>query len=242
MLPELERIAAKYRVLPYAGGMDQQEALNSVVTVAVRLRQFSAAEAAQREIIQLNTTRLGVDDISTLNAVQALGWVLVISGRPEEAAEVYRDVLERYVRTVGPRHRGALHVAIELSRLELSRESAHALVRAREVEHLTADLSPSSHYRQRALVVLGKALAANGDPEAEASLRATLDLLLKQRGGRHPYTREAGGALIRLLEAGGRTEDAAEVRARLAADGEPADEGGAEKNAGSPDRTGSEPR
>lgn len=245
MLPELERIAAKYRVLPYAGGMDQQEALNSVVTVATRLRQFNAAEAAQREIIQLNTTRLGVDDISTLNAVQALGWVFVNSGRPDEAVGVYRDVLERYVRTVGPKHRGALHVAIELAHLELPKDPAHALVRAREVEHLTADLSPTSQYRQRALVVLGKALATNGDPGAEASLRTTLDLLVKQRGGRHPYTREAGGALIRLLDAGGRPEDAAAVRARLAADtklAEPADEGSAEKSAAPPDRTGPKPR
>jgi tetratricopeptide (TPR) repeat protein len=212
-LPLLNRAVDGYRRLNYNIGADHQGALNVLVTIYTARGEHQKAVQTQREIVALNTASLGIDDISTLNAVQALAWVLKQGGSNDEARELYRDVTQRYQSVVGLSHVGTLHVMIELAALECEVDPAEALRIARLATELATPLATSSQYPLRARIVLGRALLASGGlEEAEVTLRNAVEACTRERSASHIYTKEAASLLARVLDQTARYEAARLLR------------------------------
>ncbi len=223
----LEMAAAAYEQQPCDGSADQQQVLNALVQLYTLMHDDDAAVRTQRRIFELNTRNLGPDDISTLNAQQAVGSVLNAAGRREEAEAVYRDALARYHATVGRNHVASLHVTFELGMLAIPDRPLEALTLIREVREATASYNKTHVLRLRSGTMLGLALEAAGQKqEAEAALRGSLASNLEAAGPANKWTRDAANQLAKFLDRQGRPEEAAAVRAQIRASpdaaGEPA--------------------
>jgi tetratricopeptide (TPR) repeat protein len=203
----LLKVRDAYDALATDGSADQQSALNSLVTLYIEMREYAGAIAAQKRIIELHTARLGADDISTLNAVQALGWCFRESGDLVNARAVYEDVLLRYERTAGRDHFAWMNIALELAPLMRTEDAAGALALVREVERRSSKFAPDSSVRIKCLILLGPTLEAAGElaearqayEDAVAKLTIVLESkdrwLLRAVRGRDAFLARHGDAL-----------------------------------------------
>lgn len=206
----LERVVWGYRRLRYNVGADHQGALNSIVTLSVDGGAYERAIEAQKEIIALNTANLGGDDISTLNAIQALGWVQRKAGQLDLALATYEDVVPRYERLVGKMHVGTIHCSIELVSLLSDRDPPRAMVLANELWAAAGTFAVTSQYFLRAQLALGRALLANQQYQrAFEVLTEAVENCTKARGSDHVYTTDAVELLARAQEALGKAQPTA---------------------------------
>ncbi len=213
----IRRADRGYTRLGYKVGADHQAALNTLVLFHNATQSFEQSLATQQRIVDMNAANLGPDDISTLNSRQAIGWILRMANRPDEAARVYRECLDRYTATVGALHPMALHVAIELSISELPADPASALNTIAPVVEAARTLAPGNQLLLRALIARGRAEDALTRPESEATFREALEASLRHRGPSHSTTHEAATLLARVLERRGAADEARAVRSALEA-------------------------
>ncbi|MCX5689200.1 MAG: serine/threonine-protein kinase, partial [Planctomycetota bacterium] len=198
-LETLERAVAGYRRLKYNVGADHQAALNIIVSTCSENGQYARAISAQKEIIAINTANLGEDDISTLNAAQALGWVYRNAGKLDLAIASYQEVLPRFERLVGSSHAATMHTTIELSTLLADRDAAQSLALALHLWESASTLPITSQYHLRAQIALGRALfAAKQYPRAREVLAQAVDDCTKARSAGHVYTVEARNLLAQV--------------------------------------------
>ncbi len=213
----LEAVEPIYASRPHDGSADHQHVMNYLVTLYGRIREPLLAVAMQQRIVELNTRLLGDDDISTLNALQALGSVLRAADKTAEARATYREALRRYVRTVGEGHGYTMHVRLELASLALPADPAEAIGLLDAVEAHAAALGPG-HISQLKLGLLrGQALDAAGRSEqAVAALRQALGSALKAVGPANRWTQSTASTLATILDRQGRKQEAAAVRQSVA--------------------------
>lgn len=202
--------------LNYKVGADHQAVLNSLVLLYIAEQKFDQALQTQSRIVDMNRANLGPDDISTLNAQQALGWVYRSANRSDEAASVYRACLERYHATVGPRHPMSLHVGIELAIAELGKNPTDALDTVTPVVDIARSLTPGNQLLLRALIARGRAeLTLQRTETALATFREAFEACLRDRGPAHATTHEAATLLANLLDRQGQPEQARAIREQL---------------------------
>ncbi len=211
-----ERADRGYTRLNYKVGADHQAALNLLVLFFNATQEFDKALATQQRIVDLNSANLGADDISTLNARQALGWIHRLAGQNRQAAEVYRACLDRYLSTVGPSHPMSMHVGIELAMSELTDDPADARKVLEPILAAAPTLSPASPIPIRAFIASGRIEEfLKNDDGAKAAFQTAYDLALKHRGPSHAVTHDAANLYARVLERLGATAEATKVRTSL---------------------------
>ena len=209
----LEAVDHAYFARPNDGSADQQQVMNHLVTLYGKIREPLLAVAMQQRIVELNSRLLGQDDISTLNALQALASVLRSAGRVDEARAIYRDALSRYVRTVGEGHGYTMHVRLELASMALPTNPAQALALLDAVEPHALRLAPGHINRLKLGLLRGQALDAAGrSEEAVAALRPALDSAIKSVGPANRWTRSTAALLATILDRTGQSDEAAATR------------------------------
>ncbi len=222
----LERVADAYKKWPGDGSADHQNALNRLVTLYLATRDFTLAEQTQRRIVALNTKLLGEDDISTINSLTAVGFVLREAdgaGKRDEARAVYADAIARYVRVVGEANRYTINTRLELALTELPDDDAGALEQVTIVEPHAMALAANNQNRLKFEWVRGRALVAAGRlDDAVVGLQQALDSALATMGPRDAWTKRIANVLTGALEKLGRKGEAAAVRAKVAAASTPA--------------------
>lgn len=216
----LGRVAAAYAERPSDGSADHQAALNMLVTLHLSEREFALAEATQRRIVELNTGLLGGDDISTINSLTTVGFVLRESGeaaKRDEARAVYADAIAQYVRAVGESNRYTLNTRLELALTCIPDDPEAALEQLNIVEPHAMLLAPNQLNRLKFGWVRGQALVAAGRPEeAAVGLQQAFDSALAAMGPANRWTRRTAALLSGTLEKLGRRGEAAAVRAKVA--------------------------
>ena len=191
--------------------------MNYLVTLYGRIREPQLAVVMQQRIIELNTRLLGEDDISTLNALQALGSVLRAADKTEQARDTYREALRRYVATVGEGHGYTIHVRLELAQLALPADPAEAMALLDAVDAHAAALSPGHINRLKLGLLRGQSLDAAGRSEqAVTALQKALDSALKAVGPANRWTQSTASTLAAILDRQGRKQEAALVRQSVA--------------------------
>ncbi len=215
----LERVADAYKKWPGDGSADHQSALNRLVTLYLATRDFTLAEQTQRRIVALNAKLLGEDDISTINSLTTVGFVLREAdgaGKRDEARAVYADAIARYVRVVGEANRYTINTRLELAITALPDDVAAALEQVAIVEPHVMALAANNQNRLKFEWVRGRALVAAGRPDdAVVGLQPAFDSALAAMGPRDAWTKRIANVLIGALENLGRKGEAAAVRAKV---------------------------
>jgi serine/threonine-protein kinase len=221
----LERVADAYAAWPADGSADYQSALNRLVTLQLATGEFGPAERTQRQIVAINTTRLGHDDISTINSLTTVGFVLRESGdatKRVEARAVYADAVARYLRVVGESNRYTLNTRLELALTCIPDDLAAAIEQIEIVEPFAMKLAMNQQNRLKFGWVRGQVLISAGRlEEAAVGLQQAFDNALAAMGPKDAWTRRTATLLAETLEKLGRRDDAAAVRAKLAATSTP---------------------
>ncbi|MCP9874375.1 serine/threonine-protein kinase [Synechococcus sp. Cruz CV-v-12] len=213
----LERVADAYTRWPGDGSADHQNALNRLVTLYLATREYGLAERTQRQIVAINTRLLGADDISTINSLTTVGFVLREGGKRDESRTVYADAIARYVRVVGESNRYTLNTRLELALTCIPDDPAAALEQVTIVEPHTTALAPNQQNRLKFGWVRGQALVAAGRPDdAVIGLQHAFESALAAVGSKDVWTRRTAALLAGTLEKLGRKGEAAAVRAKAA--------------------------
>jgi hypothetical protein len=213
----LERVADAYSKWTGDGSADYQSALNRLVTLHLATREYGLAEQTQRRIVAINTALLGAEDISTINSLTTVGFVLREAGRRDESRVVYADAIARYVRVVGESNRYTVNTRLELALTCIPDDPAAAVEQVSIVEPHVMTLPPNQQSRLKFGWVRGQALVAAGRlDDAVVGLQPSFESALAALGPRDAWTRRIATVLAGALEKLGRMGDAAAVRAKVA--------------------------
>jgi tetratricopeptide (TPR) repeat protein len=177
---------------------------------------YAPAESLYVEALAARRETFGPDKPRTLNTEQNYGWLLYAEGRYGEAKAMLEDQLARAHRSLPPDHPYVAYaekwLALTLSALGM-RDSARATA-TRSVDAFLKRVGPNHIATLQATRALGLVNEAAGDRAAAESL--LVDVYNRQRthlGVHHPDTRETARDLVKLYDAWGKPEKAAQYEA-----------------------------
>ncbi len=216
--PLLERaLETERRVL----GLDSRETMDTLFAVG-ELRyyeqRFREAEAAYREAAQRRRAVLGADARDTLEADMAVASACMQQNRFDEAERLFRPALERQQRVLGDDDSLTLNTLNEMSVLYFRQgryaEGMPFVERAWRLHlKLFGENAPRTLISQGNLAdTLGKLKRYD---EAEQLFRTAITGQERVLGRQHPTTRRTVAKLVAMYEAWGKSEKAAEWRAKL---------------------------
>ncbi len=216
--PLLERaLETERRVL----GLDSRETMDTLFAVG-ELRyyeqRFREAEAAYREAAQRRRAVLGADARDTLEADMAVASACMQQNRFDEAERLFRPALERQQRVLGDNDSLTLNTLNEMSVLYFRQgryaEGMPFIERAWRLHlKLFGENAPRTLISQGNLAdTLAKLKRYD---EAEQLFRTAITGQERVLGGQHPTTRRTVAKLVAMYEAWGKSEKAAEWRAKL---------------------------
>jgi len=216
--PLLERaLETERRVL----GLDSRETMDTLFAVG-ELRyyeqRFREAEAAYREAAQRRRAVLGADARDTLEADMAVASACMQQNRFDEAERLFRPALERQQRVLGDDDSLTLNTLNEMSVLYFRQgryaEGMPFIERAWRLHlKLFGENAPRTLISQGNLAdTLGKLKRYD---EAEQLFRTAITGQERVLGRQHPTTRRTVAKLVAMYEAWGKSEKAAEWRAKL---------------------------
>ena len=216
--PLLERaLETERRVL----GLDSRETMDTLFAVG-ELRyyeqRFREAEAAYREAAQRRRAVLGADARDTLEADMAVASACMQQNRFDEAERLFRPALERQQRVLGDDDSLTLNTLNEMSVLYFRQgryaEGMPFIERAWRLHlKLFGENAPRTLISQGNLAdTLAKLKRYD---EAEQLFRTAITGQERVLGRQHPTTRRTVAKLVVMYEAWGKSEKAAEWRAKL---------------------------
>jgi len=216
--PLLERaLETERRVL----GLDSRETMDTLFAVG-ELRyyeqRFREAEAAYREAAQRRRAVLGADARDTLEADMAVASACMQQNRFDEAERLFRPALERQQRVLGDNDSLTLNTLNEMSVLYFRQgryaEGMPFIERAWRLHlKLFGENAPRTLISQGNLAdTLAKLKRYD---EAEQLFRTAITGQERVLGRQHPTTRRTVAKLVAMYEAWGKSEKAAEWRAKL---------------------------
>ena len=216
--PLLERaLETERRVL----GLDSRETMDTLFAVG-ELRyyeqRFREAEAAYREAAQRRRAVLGTDSRDTLEADMAVASACMQQNRFDEAERLFRPALERQQRVLGDDDSLTLNTLNEMSVLYFRQgryaEGMPFIERAWQLHlKLFGENAPRTLISQGNLAdTLAKLKRYD---EAEQLFRTAITGQERVLGRQHPTTRRTVAKLVAMYEAWGKSEKAAEWRAKL---------------------------
>ena len=216
--PLLERaLETERRVL----GLDSRETMDTLFAVG-ELRydeqRFREAEAAYREAAQRRRAVLGADARDTLEADMAVASACMQQNRFDEAERLFRPALERQQRVLGDDDSLTLNTLNEMSVLYFRQgryaEGMPFIERAWRLHlKLFGENAPRTLISQGNLAdTLGKLKRYD---EAEQLFRTAITGQERVLGRQHPTTQRTVAKLVAMYEAWGKSEKAAEWRAKL---------------------------
>ncbi len=216
--PLLERaLETERRVL----GLDSRETMDTLFAVG-ELRydeqRFREAEAAYREAAQRRRAVLGADARDTLEADMAVASACMQQNRFDEAERLFRPALERQQRVLGDDDSLTLNTLNEMSVLYFRQgryaEGMPFIERAWQLHlKLFGENAPRTLISQGNLAdTLAKLKRYD---EAEQLFRTAITGQERVLGRQHPTTRRTVAKLVAMYEAWGKSEKAAEWRAKL---------------------------
>jgi len=216
--PLLERaLETERRVL----GLDSRETMDTLFAVG-ELRyyelRFGEAEAAYREAAQRRRAVLGADARDTLEADMAVASACMQQNRFDEAERLFRPALERQQRVLGDDDSLTLNTLNEMSVLYFRQgryaEGMPFIERAWRLHlKLFGENAPRTLISQGNLAdTLAKLKRYD---EAEQLFRTAITGQERVLGRQHPTTRRTVAKLVVMYEAWGKSEKAAEWRAKL---------------------------
>jgi len=216
--PLLERaLETERRVL----GLDSRETMDTLFAVG-ELRydeqRFREAEAAYREAAQRRRAVLGADARDTLEADMAVASACMQQNRFDEAERLFRPALERQQRVLGDDDSLTLNTLNEMSVLYFRQgryaEGMPFIERAWRLHlKLFGENAPRTLISQGNLAdTLAKLKRYD---EAEQLFRTAITGQERVLGRQHPTTQRTVAKLVAMYEAWGKSEKAAEWRAKL---------------------------
>jgi non-specific serine/threonine protein kinase/serine/threonine-protein kinase len=114
---------AKQLTETLAGQPELQARLQeTIATVYTNLGLYAAAEPLLARALATDTRVLGVHDLQTLSALNALATVTWFRGRFDEAERLYRQVVEQRTYSLGTTHRDTLKAQFDLASTLLVQE------------------------------------------------------------------------------------------------------------------------
>ena len=182
--------------------------------------ELQRSETLSREALAGCERTLGLEHPNTILAMHHLGSTLAEQGKYEEAETFIRRALQLQIKTVGENHPFTLVFRSDLGR------TLFRLGRFTEAEQLFRSVLEQGRTDSRTgdwqvawfRLWLGRCVAAQGRyEEAEAAIVDGYQALKAELGEEHRHTREALAAVVRLYEAWGKADRAAEFRAALQA-------------------------
>jgi len=216
--PLLERaLETERRVL----GLDSRETMDTLFAVGdLRYyeQRFREAEAAYREAAQRRRAVLGADARDTLEADMAVASACMQQHRFDEAERLFRPALERQQRVLGDDDSLTLNTLNEMSVLYFSQgryaEGMPFIERAWRLHlKLFGENAPRTLISQGNLAdTLAKLKRYD---EAEQLFRTAITGQERVLGRQHPTTQRTVAKLVAMYEAWGKSEKAAEWRAKL---------------------------
>ncbi len=226
---------------PYAGGRDVtvravldstaaglDAALGDRPLVATRVRRtigvtytelglFAAAESLLKRARVDHEHLLGPDHPQSLRSAAELGDLYLKQDRHQDAAEIYRDLVERHRRVHGPAHALTLaamnQLGITLEDLNRYADAETLLVRCWEFAQESLD--PDSPTYLTYASNLANLYGETGRPAAaEPLLREVLASRIRMRGEDHPEVQEAWNNLAMVYADNGRYQECIPFLAR----------------------------
>ena len=214
-----EVLDTKRRVL----GRDHPSTLATLFNLAAHYYDrgdSQRSETLSREALAGCERALGLEHPNTIIAMHHLGLALADQNKYEEAETFIRRALELQIKAVGENHPFTL-----VFRLDLGQTLFH-LGRAAEAEKLFRSVLEQGRTDARVgdwqvdwfRSLLGRCVAVQGrHEEAELDVVEGYEALKAKLGPEHRHTRGALTAVVRLYEAWGKADRAAEFRAALQA-------------------------
>jgi tetratricopeptide (TPR) repeat protein len=211
-------------------GADHPDTLNSMSSVALdhRLngRIFEAIPLFE-EALKLQKAKLGPDHYWTLQSMWGLAWAYQSAGRLDEAISLFEEARELYKTKLGPDHPVTVSVRNmhdgALGRMKLQQKAyAEAEPLLRQYLSFRKQMHPNDWSRFHSESLLGESLLGQKKyAEAEPNLIKGYEGM-KQREAKIPaplkhHLTEAGERVVRLYEAWGKPDKAAEWRHNLTA-------------------------
>ena len=177
------------------------EVLNNLAELALRREQFEEAELLHREVLDINRVVLGPRHSFVAEDLSALGQVVLLRGRPREAA----GILEEALRLTEELH-GAQSGEAGIARLDLALALPTAEERSRAGEAgwrvVAAATDETSADRGVAMTLYGEALASTGRrAEGLRWMRRGTALLARVAGPDDDVTAEAVRRVTRVERA-----------------------------------------
>ncbi len=202
-------------------GDDHRNTLTSMNNMGVLLQsqgKLAEAEPYFREALESRRRLLGDEHHNTLGSLNNMGGLLRAQGKLAEAEPYYREALEGARRVLGDNHRGTMICKSNLALLlvdlgnavEAEQLAREAVVAARET------LGAEHWFHGNFLGRHGRALAALARfDNAESALLEAHGILQTALGDEREQTKRVVGYLADLYDAWGKSEKAAEWRAKL---------------------------
>ena len=197
-------------------GPEHPDTLKATSHLGISLRNLGEYEEAQVHLesaVALSERLHGAHDPRTLNRLSSLAGLLYEQRKLEEAEAIMRRVVDGLRAVHGERSPSTLAAIINLAMLLVEREKLdEAEQMLQTVIKLVDEAAPPGHwYRWTARVPYAKCLLAmERYDEAEALLLECFTGLSESLGPQHHRTRGAAAELVKLYEASGRPEDAAQ--------------------------------
>ncbi len=193
------------------------EAMSNMGALLQSLGKLSEAEPYCREVMERRRLLLGGDHADTLRSINILGFVLQNHGRLTEAEQYYLEALEGRRRVLGEDHPDTLVSINNMGSLlrEQGRLDEAESYGRQAVERARGALPEGHVFRGVFLFQLGRTLAQlERREEAEAALLEAHQIVSSALGAGHERTMKVIGALVALYDAWGKTERAADWRAK----------------------------
>lgn len=155
---------------------------------------------------------LGENNPDTLNALALTGAAVMVQGKPEEAAGIFRDALERQSRVVGEEHPDVLSTLANLAMAEqdLGHLDEAEKLQKRALEIKTRVMGPAHSETIASQMALADLLQSQGKiDEAVGLARGCAESCERILGARHPSTLLAQSIHASAMYDAGRYEEAA---------------------------------
>jgi serine/threonine protein kinase/tetratricopeptide (TPR) repeat protein len=192
-------VLARRRQIYKPGDLDLAIGLRNLGNLLYLKGDFDDAEDALREALQLRRDAGQGDGTRTASVLGSLGRVLHAQGRLDEAEAVLTEALTIRRRLLGDRHLHTALVEKDLASVyfDLGEDAVAEVLWSRAMGVLRAKKPPGAWELADAESQLGVRLAAQGRfVEAEVCLRESYETLVRLRGERALFTRQAWERLV----------------------------------------------
>lgn len=193
--------------------------LNNLGYLLMNKGDLDEAEGLFREAIALRRKQLGDDHPRVAMTLNNLGLVLLKKEDYAAAEPVFREALAIKQRTIGPEHPSTLLAGFNLASLLRRAGETHEAIPLMQETIATAERAypPDRVEPWTYKAELGVCLAQDGQAAAaETLLREVYPVLRDKLGAEHERTRGVATKLAELAEQAGRSDEAAQWRAKAA--------------------------